>query len=415
MNARSGAEASWPAAGRAAQTWVVSAEVADYLGPRRTAKLDGTAYFSAVPARIADMDPTNYLSASTARAASEALQDLVWFAGRSRDLPPVMGSVLLRAESASSSQIEHLTSSARRLAEAELGLDSSQNARLITANTAAMEHAIASTGALNENRILEAHSILMDQAPGVRAGAYRQVPVWIGGSNYAPVGASFVGPAPSEVQALMEDLTGFIERSSADALTTAAIAHAQFETIHPFEDGNGRTGRALAHMILGRAGYSAAVPLPLSAGLLSAGSGYFSALEAYREGEPDPIVSVFAAAASEASAFGLLLSDHVEALRDKWRARVRARSDSSVWGVLDQLFANPVVSIPYIARALGISDPAAMRAIHALADAGVLEQSGRDRRQKSWRAPEVLELLDEVAYSAPRRSLVERTAAPDNP
>src|SRR5438105_1677041 len=75
---------------------------------------------------------------------------------------------------------------------------------------------------------------------------------WIGGSDFNPCSAEFVPPPPEEVAALLEDLCAFCNDASLPAVAQAAIAHAQFETIHPFVDGNGRTGRALIHVVLRR-------------------------------------------------------------------------------------------------------------------------------------------------------------------
>lgn len=393
----------WPATGAPPHTWTVAADVVDFIGSRRTQAINGKTYTSSVPAQIAELNPDDYVSRATLRAASGALQDLVAFAERTSRLPPFMGAVLLRSESASSSQIENLSASARRIAEAELGLDVPKNAELVVANTRAMHEAINVSGSFSEGSILQIHSHLMAEAPQISAGQYRNEPVWIGGSNWAPTDADFVGPDAHLIQDAMTDLVHFIRDTNANALVATAVAHAQFETIHPFEDGNGRTGRALVHMVLSQRGYGAATALPISAGLLATNiDRYFQSLNNYRAGSVDPIVTVFADAAAEAAVLGLGLAAQVEAVRDTWRSGLRARSDSAVWAVLDALFAHPVTSVPFLTGTLGVSEHALGRALRSLAEAGIIQQSGRDRHQKTWRAPEVLEILDSFARNLPR-------------
>lgn len=395
---------TWPAASTQSHTWRVSGEVADFLGPRRTQNLDGHVYTSTVPATIADLEPDAIVSRATLRVASDALQELAFFAERTSHLPPFMAGILLRSESASSSQIENLSTSARRLAEAELGLDVPQNARLVSANTRAMKRALEHNGPITAHSIMDIHRDLMADAPRVKAGAWRSVPVWIGGSHYAPINARFVGSAPDLIPAAVDDLAAFLACSSSNAISLAAIAHAQFETIHPFEDGNGRVGRALIHMVLNQQGYGGSATAPLSAGLLTHDTRrYFEALDHYRDGNIDAITLVVAEASMEATAVGLELATRVQDLRDQWRDQLRARSDSSVWCVLDTLLTGPVTSIPHLREQLGISSHAAMRALQNLAENSIVEQSVRDRHQQTWRAPQMLALLDDFAAGLPRR------------
>ena len=192
------------------------------------------------------------------------------------------GAILLRSESASSSKIENLTSSARSIALAELGSDKRRNAAEIVANVHAMKAAIDLADRIDEQAILAMHTALMiDHRPEI-TGRWRDDQVWIGGSDYGPHQADFVPPHPDRVPDAMTDLIAFAERDDIPALIHAALVHAQFETIHPFPDGNGRTGRALVHSILRRKGVTRNVTVPVSAGLLTDTAGYFDALTAFR-------------------------------------------------------------------------------------------------------------------------------------
>lgn len=120
---------------------------------------------------------------------------------------------------------------------------------------------------------------------------FRDVAVWIGGTT--PHTASHVGPQPERVPALVDDRMRFARRTDLPVIPHMALAHAQFETIHPFPDGNGRAGRALVHAMLRSSGTTRQVTVPVSAGLLADPEGYFDALDEYRAGNPVPIVEVF--------------------------------------------------------------------------------------------------------------------------
>ena len=201
----------------------------------------------------------------------------------------------------------------------------------------------------------------------------------------------------------MDDLCAYLRRTDVPALVQAAIAHAQFETIHPFADGNGRTGRVLVHAVLHRAGAITRMGVPLSAGLLTDTAGYFDALTAYRDGDPAPIVRRFAQAALAAVGNGReLVADLDEALTG-WRERLTARRDAAVWRALAVIIAQPAVTVDHLAQVLGVSRPAAQRAVDQLVEAGALQAVSAQRRNRVWLATEVLACLDEFAARAGRR------------
>ncbi|GAA1451037.1 Fic family protein [Nesterenkonia lacusekhoensis] len=163
-----------------------------------------------------------------------------------------MSAILLRTESASSSQIENLTAGARQLALAELEESRSNSARVVIGNVHAMEAALHLADRLDEDALLTMQRILVQEQPQSEnyAGRYRNSLVWVGISGVSPIGASHISPQAEHIAPAMDDLIRFIRRADMPVLLQAALAHAQFETIHPFEDGNGRTGRALVHAML---------------------------------------------------------------------------------------------------------------------------------------------------------------------
>ena len=205
-------------------------------------------------------------------------------------------TVLLQSESAASSQIENLTATARAIAEAELpGGKARRNAEMIVANTAAMKAAVALSDAVDADAILAMHRALMINDPRHTHGAFRTEPVWIGGGS-TPIGATFVGPRHELIPGAIADLIAFAQRADVPALPQIAVGHAQFETIHPFTDGNGRTGRALVQSLLRNKGLTRQVTVPVSAGLLADTDAYFAALTSYRDGDAAPIVERFSRA-----------------------------------------------------------------------------------------------------------------------
>ncbi len=144
--------------------------------------------------------------------------------------------------------------------------------------------------------------------------------------------------------------------------------------------------------------------VPVSAGLLSDTDAYFAALGAYRAGDPEPVVEQFNAAAFSSIDNGRRLLDDVAAVKAHWRSLLRARSDASVWRLVDQLVAHPVLTAESVASMLGVSQPAADTAITLLAEAGVLTLvNPAARRYRIWQAPEILHALESFAARARRR------------
>ncbi len=314
-------------------------------------------------------------------------------------------SVLLRSESAASSQIENLTASARAIAEAEVGVRARSNASLIVANTVAMDAAIALAGSLDADAILQMHRALLHHTHPELAGRWREEQVWIGGGDVGPHHAEFVPPHHSRVAVAIDDLVAFMGRDDLPVLVHAALAHAQFETIHPFPDGNGRTGRALMHAFLRNKGLTRTVTVPVSAGLLATTQTYFDALTAYRRGDIEPMIEEVSSAALRAVGSGRQLVSRLHDLRESWTTKVSARRDAMVWRVADLLVRYPVIDAPFVAERLGVPVTNIHRAIAPLEQAGVLTEFTDRHRNRAWRSTEVLEALDDFAAQSLRRPL----------
>lgn len=242
-----------PPVGRTPGRWTVPD---DGLASRSARARGSGPYEASVPARLAGQVPLALsLPGDLAADVAEAENALSTFdahaiarlGGDDPALGP-MSAILLRTESASSSQIEDLTVGAWQLSLAELAESRSANARAVVANVRTMEAALRLADALDLEAVLAMHAELL--AGRSDAGRLREQLVWVGRSGLSPLGAVHIAPEAAEVPAAMADLIAFLSREDLPILLHAAIAHAQFETIHPFTDGNGRTGRALVHAML---------------------------------------------------------------------------------------------------------------------------------------------------------------------
>jgi Fic family protein len=343
------------------------------------------------------------LPSAVTAAADDASAEIARFdAEMGAEIVP-FGSVLLRSESAASSQIENLTASARAIAEAEIGDGGRKNAAQIVANVRAMEAAVGLAEPIDADSILRMHRALMRDVDPGSAGRFRERQVWIGGGTLGPHNAMFVPPHHSRVGSAIADLVSFVRRDDLPVLAHAAIAHAQFETIHPFTDGNGRTGRALLHSMLRNKALTRNVTVPVSAGLLTDTPAYFAALNTYRAGDPTGIITKLSEAAFAAIANGRRLIGELRDVRASWNDRIHARRDSAAWRVADLMLRHPVINAQLISREAGIAAGNVHRYLGPLEDAGVLVEFTDRRRNRAWRSPEVLKALDEFAARTGRR------------
>jgi len=391
--------AAWPALTTERREWTPAAR---YAIPRSQARRYAGPYEAAVLPAIADVADVP-LSRDTRTLVGEAATEIARFdAEVGADIAP-FAAILLRSESVASSRIENLTASAKAIALAELGDNSRENAAVIVANTTAMTAAIALADQLDGEAILAMHRALLGPTHPEEAGRWRDVQNWVGGGDYGPHGALFIPPHPERVPAAIADLERFMSRDDLPPLVLAAVAHAQFETIHPFPDGNGRCGRALVHALLRGKGLTRQVTVPVSAGLLAETGSYFDALTAYRAGDPEPMVARLATASFAAVGNGRRLVAELHQVRDSWNERIAARRGATVWRTLDLLLSQPVIDSPLLQRELGVAAPAALRAIDQLVEVGVLTKVAGRQRDRKYAAPEVLGSLDAFAARAGRR------------
>lgn len=393
-------EAAWPAVSFERLPWQPRAGM---LASRTQLRRHQGPYFSAITPPIAG--ETVRLSSPVLLELEEAGQELVRFDARQGDQIGPLASLLLRSESAASSYIEKLTSSARAIAIADIGEPSPPNARLVARNAHAMRAAIGLADRLDEAAIFEVQAALLSSSNPGAIGDWRREPVWVGGTAVGPHMADFVPPRAQLVASAMADLVLFMKRDDVPVLAHAAIAHAQFETIHPFIDGNGRTGRALLHAMLRSSGLLRNVTVPISAGLLSDTQRYFASLTAYQGGDIEGVVRVVGEAVFRGLTEARWLMDQVQVVMEGWRERLRSRSDALSRKVLEELPRQPVLSVAAVENRFGASNTAARRALTQLEAAGALREFTNKRRSRLWVADQITDLLDELASRASRRSL----------
>ena len=396
-------KSAWPPIGHEQLEWTPSARA---WATREEAELAGSTlkYSAAVPASIAAQDyvPDSGLTS----LAEEAVLAITRFDSTVGSEIAPFSSILLRSEAAASSRIENLTASARAILSAEAGDTSKRNATRIAANTTSMRAALSLASDLKADAILAMHAALMDGDERHKPGQWRDEPVWIGTREVSPVGAEFVAPDSTRVPALIDDLVRYISRNDIPVLIQAAIAHAQFETIHPFADGNGRTGRSLLQAMLRAKGVTRLVTVPVSAGLLTDTEGYHRALTSYRAGSPDEVIRLVARSCFTAIINADVLVTDIENARTRWRDVVKARKDSALWQVIDIASRQPVLNATIVADELGMSPTNVYRYLDQLAEASVLQGFNIYRQGRFWRADEVLRALDAFAARAGRRDRV---------
>ncbi|HYS21852.1 MAG TPA: Fic family protein [Gemmatimonadales bacterium] len=345
--------------------------------------------------------------AGIASEADAAIRDLNESA---RPALTPLARLLLRTESMASSMIEGVRAGVRELARAEAkveaGRKASATALEVLANIDAMQLAMDEASAVDRfgvREIVAIHRRLMERDINVKriAGQIRTSQNWIGGNDYNPCSADFVPPPSEEVQGLLDDLCDAINDHRLPPIVQAAIVHAQFETIHPFADGNGRTGRALIHVVLKRRRVAPAYVPPISVVLAANRDRYIEGLTRFRGERVSDWIEQFAAAAHNAARLAGAYLREVLQLSAAWRAKLSARpgpprSDAAAWAVIDALPGYPVISAPVAAAVTGRSKPQIYEALDDLEAAGVLTRLSASRRNRGWEAVGLLDLLERL-------------------
>jgi Fic family protein len=327
-----------------------------------------------------------------------------------------LARLLLRAESVASSRIEGLEVGARKLLRTEAARQLGERTVDLTAaevlgNISAMNGAVREIGPgdpITLDTLLAFHQRLMANSRfAADAGRLREQQNWIGGSDYNPCTAAFVPPPPELVPDLIEDLCAFCNEDSLPAVAQAALAHAQFETIHPFADGNGRTGRGLIHLVLRRRGLATRVLPPVSLVLATWARDYVDGLTATRYQGPatgeaahtglNQWIGTFAGACVRAAEDAASFENRVERIEGHWRAQVgQIRSGSATDLLLRSLPGAPILSASGAAELTGRSFPQANEAIGRLVSAGVLTQINVGKRNRAFEARDIINAFTDL-------------------
>jgi Fic family protein len=320
-----------------------------------------------------------------------------------------LARLLLRTESIASSKVEGMQIGVREMARAEAQADTgaapSRTALELIDNINAMELAVGQAAEAERfgiDEIVAIHRRLMQHAPNKHlAGRIRTQQNWIGGNDYNPCGADFVPPPAGEVGRLLQDLCGAMNDDLLPPLVQAALVHAQFETIHPFDDGNGRTGRALVHVILRRRGLAPRFLPPISVVLAGATSRYIEGLTAFRGEQVAEWIDHFAAATARAARLADAYVGAVHALLDQWREQLTSsghapRAGAAAWSLIDVLPAHPIITAPVATVATGRVKTAIYSAIEQLVAAGILTPLSPSKRNRAWEAAGLLHLIERL-------------------
>ena len=380
------------------------------LGRTRRERQSG-AYRYYLPTRLRDMhialEPDVVGDVSRAEYAIVALNERTAALRSSEGI----ARLLLRAEAVSSSFIEGLSIGTRRLLRAEMNLGSQEafrhdeSAAEVVGNIHAMRSALAAAQAdetVTTETILAIHRTL---CAGTRierfGGVVRDRQNWVGGNSYNPLAADYIPPAPQHVPALLDDLAEYCNDQVVSPIVQAAIVHAQFESIHPFIDGNGRTGRALIHLVLRRRGLAPQLVPPVSLVLATHAQSYVQGLTGFRyldsareesiRGGINEWVSFFAGACLASCEEAERFERSADALLVEWRDRLGSvRKNSALDLMLEELVGMPVFTVKLVVEATGRATSAVSAAIERCIDAGIAKPLGNQKRNRVFEIPEVI-------------------------
>lgn len=291
---------------------------------------------------------------------------------------------------------------------------SDQNDALTLGAAKQVASAVALGGEMRSGRdcvlddILDIHKSLFD---GTRdrslGGVLRDEPVWIGPPGCLVDDATFVAPPPDRLPDLMDDLVDYLNTSAHPPVLKAAVAHAQFETIHPFGDGNGRTGRAIIHTVLNAAGRADGA-VPISTTLSNDRRSYYAALNTMqsvvcsredadaRSAGLRPWLRLFSGACEEAAQQAARTARRVEAITARWQAAGRFRADSAAAALVAELPSMPVLDADMVVERLQIGPRAARRALASLEAAGIVHSTGGQRNRR-YQATALVGLVQQIA------------------
>lgn len=351
-----------------------------------------------LPAPLVDSEAE--LSTSSVRSTERAAAAVIRLGDRLPAAWEPLARLMLRAEGMASSNIEGVRAPIAAVAAAPLR-GAGGAAGWVADNLETVTQALAATGAdLTISTLHQWHAALMRHStlPQEMIGAARKLQNWIGGTS--PLDAVFVPPPAMHVAPLLEDLVAYSNRDDIDPVHQAALAHAQFETIHPYADGNGRIGRVLVLWILARR-LQVAAPPPMSTVIARDIGGYLSGLHLFRSGSVEEWIRWFAGALQRSGDQALEWLSGVEQVVREWRSKVEPlRIDAAARRLVETLPAHPVISVEVASEAAGVSRTAALTALKTLAELGILQDldapvEGMGRPARLWVSREMVDQVEQ--------------------
>jgi Fic family protein len=345
-------------------------------------------------------------------ALSDADRAIGRLAGEGRRLPNphVLMRPFIAREAVLSSRIEGTRATLGELLAAEAGarVDQSPDDLHEVANyVVALEEgirALSKTGALSVQLLRQIHGLLMKDVRGGHAdpGEIRDVQNWIGIPGSTPHTAVYIPPPPAEIDSLLDALEKFLLQTGLPPLVQIALAHYQFEAIHPFHDGNGRLGRLLITLFLHSRGILPSPLLYLSAFFEATRSEYYERLrEVSRRADWENWILYFVNGVARQSEDAIERATQILARIDEWRLRVAGSSTETPLRLVELLAGNPFVTSAGVSERLGVARTTATRAIARLVELGILSAIDERQRNRAYCARELLDVLEAPAKLAP--------------
>lgn len=356
---------------------------------RRQRQLINEPYLSAV---IMDLSDTNIeLSEHAQTLLLEAVEGLSRLDAYLKDKVISFPMLLLRTEALSSSQIEHYSASNKNVALAQIERKHTTEAVIIKSNLESLIQGVSEKNNLDIDKIIHLNQMLIDN----KGITLRNRINWIGTPNSIPHEASYVPPHPEYLNLYMTQFIAFCQRNDVHPLVQAAFAHAYFEIIHPFEDGNGRVGRIIIQMILKEKLFLEHLYVPLSVGLVKDQTRYVEALNDFKLGQYESMVILVLehALALLPNIYGTL--EQLISLKQSWQEKLNLRQDALAWQLLDDIISQPVIDVKYIKDKYHANDQAVRNNIDALISVDILSPIGNHKRNVAYECKEVLALLDQ--------------------
>lgn len=324
--------------------------------------------------------------------------------------PHILIRPFVRREAVLSSKIEGTQATLGELLAAEAGAAvdrSPEDLREVGNYVVALEHGISRLKKLPlcVRLVRELHEKLMTGVPGHHAtpGRFRTIQNWIGPPGSKIANASFIPPPPGEVEPCLAAWEGFLHESELPPLVTIALAHYQFEAIHPFLDGNGRVGRLLVTLFLIERGILPTPLLYLSAFFEASRRDYYDGLRGVSTmGAWNEWLEYFLLGVARISEDALSRAVRFNEMLTHWQRRVAGDSTNTPLRVVEILGANPFITVKGTAEKLGIAFTTAQRAIERLQRIGIVKQVGDAKRDRVFCAPALLDILEEPAHLTAR-------------